>query len=164
MHTAGVIGRYAIGGAVGATFYLEPVATMDVDVFVLLSQASTSPLLTLGPVYDYLLPRGFKAEGEYLIIGDWPVQFLLPAGSLEEEAITEAVAQQVDGVSVWVMTAEHLTAIALKTGGAKDYARILQFIETGVLDVARLNAILTRHSLLDKWETFGKRFLIPDES
>jgi hypothetical protein len=29
-----VIERYAIGGAVGATFYLEPAATLDVDVFV----------------------------------------------------------------------------------------------------------------------------------
>ncbi|HYC88298.1 MAG TPA: hypothetical protein VEO54_03735 [Thermoanaerobaculia bacterium] len=29
-----VIDRYAIGEAVAATFYLEPVATLDVDVFV----------------------------------------------------------------------------------------------------------------------------------
>ena len=34
MEANGVIDRYAIGGAVGATFYLEPVATLDVDVFV----------------------------------------------------------------------------------------------------------------------------------
>jgi hypothetical protein len=34
MQADGVIQRYAIGGAVGATFYLEPVATLDVDVFV----------------------------------------------------------------------------------------------------------------------------------
>jgi hypothetical protein len=34
MQAAGVIERYAIGGAVAATFYLEPVATLDVDVFV----------------------------------------------------------------------------------------------------------------------------------
>lgn len=163
MHAAGAIGRYAIGGAVGATFYLEPVATLDVDVFVLLSQAASSPLLTLGPVYDYLLPRGYQAEGEYLIIGGWPVQFLPPAGPLEEEAIAEGVAQEVEGAPVWVMTAEHLVAIALKTGRAKDYARILQFIETGVLDAAKLDAILARHSLLDKWETFGKRFLTPDQ-
>jgi hypothetical protein len=29
MEADGVIDRYAIGGAVGATFYLEPVATLD---------------------------------------------------------------------------------------------------------------------------------------
>jgi hypothetical protein len=34
MQVDGVIQRYAIGGAVGATFYLEPVATLDVDIFV----------------------------------------------------------------------------------------------------------------------------------
>jgi hypothetical protein len=33
MQADGVIERYAIGGAVGATFYLEPVATLDVDIF-----------------------------------------------------------------------------------------------------------------------------------
>ncbi len=34
MQAEGVIGAYAIDGAVGATFYVEPMATMDVDVFV----------------------------------------------------------------------------------------------------------------------------------
>ena len=34
MQADGVIEQYAIGGAVGATFYLEPVATVDIDVFV----------------------------------------------------------------------------------------------------------------------------------
>ena len=29
MRTDGVIGKYAIDGAVGATFYLEPSATLD---------------------------------------------------------------------------------------------------------------------------------------
>lgn len=162
MHADGVIGRYAIGGAVGATFYLEPVATLDVDVFVLLSQASDSLLITLEPLYDYLLPRGCKIEGEYIIIGDWPVQFLPPSGPLEEEAIEQAVEQKVDGTPVWVMTAEHLVCIALKLGRAKDFARILQFVEEGVLDTAELEVLLTRNGLLDKWENFGKRFLNPD--
>jgi len=31
MRTDGVIGKYAIGGAVGATFYLEPSATLDIN-------------------------------------------------------------------------------------------------------------------------------------
>jgi hypothetical protein len=34
MQAEGVIGKYAIGGAVGATFYLEPSATLDVQIFV----------------------------------------------------------------------------------------------------------------------------------
>ena len=34
MQSDGVIDKYAIGEAVGATFYLEPSATLDIDVFV----------------------------------------------------------------------------------------------------------------------------------
>ena len=37
----GVIMDYAIGGAMGATFYLEPVVTMDLDVFVLFKDSSS---------------------------------------------------------------------------------------------------------------------------
>jgi hypothetical protein len=159
MQADGIIGSYAIGGAVGATFYLEPVATLDLDVFVLLSGTAGSALLSLTPIYEYLLPRGHRAEGEYIHIGGWPVQFLPPATALEEEAIAQAREVEVDGISVRVMSAEHLVAIALKVGRAKDYSRILQFIEAGSLDTATLDAILTRHALLAKWEQFGKRFL-----
>ena len=42
MQTDGVIDEYAIGGAVGATFYLEPSATEDVDIFVMLPTAPGS--------------------------------------------------------------------------------------------------------------------------
>jgi hypothetical protein len=50
-------------------------------------------------------------------------------------------------------------ALALKTGRAKDYARILQFVEAGVLETERLDQILRRHQLLEKWEKFGDKFL-----
>jgi hypothetical protein len=57
------------------------------------------------------------------------------------------------------MTAEHLVALALQLGRAKDFARILQFIEAGVLETDTLNQILARHELLDKWQRFNDRFL-----
>ncbi len=163
MLTDGVIGSYAVGGAVGATFYLEPVATLDVDIFVHLSPSSAgSALLALTPVYEYLLPRGFSAEGEYIRIGAWPVQFLPPAGPLEDEAIAGARTVAVEEIPVRVMTAEHLVALALSTGRAKDFSRILQFIEAGALDTAVLDDIFARHGLLPKWEQFGRRYLTPD--
>ncbi len=31
-----IFARYAIGGAMGATFYVEPLLTFDLDIFVLL--------------------------------------------------------------------------------------------------------------------------------
>jgi hypothetical protein len=57
------------------------------------------------------------------------------------------------------MTAEHLVALALQLGRAKDFSRILQFIEAGVLDTAELDQILARYDLLAKWEQFGDKFL-----
>ena len=42
MQADGVIEPYAIGGAVGATFYLEPVATLDVDIFVVVESVPGS--------------------------------------------------------------------------------------------------------------------------
>jgi hypothetical protein len=159
MQAEGVIGRYAIGGAVGATFYLEPSATLDIDIFVALEKPQESSLVTLAPVYDYLRSRGYKTKKEHVIIEEWPVQFLPAASALEEEAIDQAVVTEVEGVPTRVMTGEHLVAIALSTGRAKDFARILQFVESGVLDAARLDSILKQHGLVEKWEQFEIKFL-----
>ncbi|MEK7783625.1 MAG: hypothetical protein AAB279_06835, partial [Candidatus Binatota bacterium] len=49
----GVLSRYAIGGAMGATFYVEPVLTFDLDIFVILPQTARG-LLTLEPLYEAL--------------------------------------------------------------------------------------------------------------
>lgn len=155
----GIIGKYAIGGAVGATFYLEPSATLDIDIFVALQQAPNAFLLSLEPIYKYLVSRGCKIEGECIKIGSWPVQFLPLGSPLEVEALDRAIQTQIEGVPTWVMTAEHLVAIALKVGRSKDFNRILQFVEEGVLDSAKLDQILTRHDLLAKWEKFGDRYL-----
>ncbi len=159
MQEEGQIGTYAIGGAVGATFYLEPVATLDIDIFVSLEKPPGSGLLTLTRIYDYLTSRGYVAEKEYMVIEGWPVQFLPPADALDEEALRQAVATEVDGVPTRVIAAEHLVAIALRTARAKDFVRILQFVDAGVLDAGKLDAILNRHALLEKWEQFGIKFL-----
>ena len=159
MRADGVIGRYAIGGAVAATFYLEPSATLDIDVFVSLKTDHASPLLTLGPIYEYLAARGCQTQGEYVIIEGWQVQFLPPGYALGEEALAQAIETRVDDVPTRVMTAEHLVALALQLSRPKDFTRILQFVEAGVLDPNKLDLILARHGLLAKWEKFGDRFL-----
>lgn len=154
-----VIERYAIGGAVGATFYLEPVATLDVDVFVTFKPEAGSLLASPQPIFDYLKARGCRMDGEYIVIAGWPVQFLPAAGSLIEEALAQAVEKDVLGMPVHVFTAEHLAAIALQTGRAKDKARLLQFLEAGALDVARFQDMLLRHGLREAWKRFETQFL-----
>jgi hypothetical protein len=160
MQADGIIGKYAIGGAVGATFYLEPSATLDVDIFISFPSPPGSLLLSLHPIYDYLRARGFQSQGEYILIGGWPVQFLPVRDALEEEGLTQAIQTDVDGVPTWVMPAEHLIAIALRTGRSKDFARIVQFWnDDETLDKDKLRSILTRHGLEPKWRDFERRYL-----
>jgi hypothetical protein len=159
MEREGVIGKYAIGGAVGATFYLEPAATDDIDIFVTLPTAPGTSLLTLAPLYEHLTARGCVAEGERIVVGDWPVQFLPPHNALEQEALAAAVETEVEGVPTRVLSAEHLVAMALETGRPKDYARIVQFLEQDAVEKDRLNPILLRHGLVAKWERFERRYL-----
>ncbi len=159
MQADGVIERYAIGGAVGATFYLEPVATLDVDVFVEFHTEPGSQMISREPIFRYLRDRGCTMEGEHVVIAGWPIQFL-PAGStLVQEALAKAVEKDVEGTPARVFTAEHIAAIALETGRAKDKARVLQFIEADAIDLDRLQEILTRHGLGGAWEQFERQFL-----
>ncbi len=159
MQADGIIDRYAIGGAVGATFYLEPISTLDVDVFVELHADPGSHLITLDPILDYLRARGCTMEGEYIVISGWPVQFLPPSNPLVEEALRDAVEIDVAGTPARVFAAEHLAAIALQTGRAKDKARLLHFSEAGVLGDTTFQAILARHDLADRWQEFQRQFL-----
>ncbi len=159
MHADGVIERYAIGGAVGATFHIEPVSTLDVDIFVTFRHEPGSLLVSPQPIFDFLAARGCHMEGEYVLIAGWPVRFLPPTGPLVEEALADAITVPVGDTPARVFTAEHLAAIALEVGRAKDKARLLQFIESGVLDSVRFQAILTRHHLVEAWQQFARQFL-----
>jgi hypothetical protein len=159
MQADGVIGNYAIGGAVGATLYLEPAATLDVDIFVTLPTAPGRLLLSLGPLYDYLKARGGTVRDEHIVVGGWPVQFLPPSNELEREAVAQSVSATVEGVTTRVMSAEHLVAIALCTGRSKDHIRILQFIEQDAVDRGKLQGILERHGLTAKWKQFQRKYL-----
>ena len=159
MQADGVIERYAIGGAVGATFYLEPVATLDVDIFTSVHSEAGSLLANLQPIFDYLKARGGTLDGEYIVVAGWPVQFLPVAGTLLEEALAQSVEKDVAGTPARVFTAEHLAAIALQAGRAKDKARLLQFLESGVLDPSRFQANIARHGLQPAWQRFEKQFL-----
>ena len=159
MKAAGVIDHYAIGEAVGATSYLDPVSTLDVDVFVALEPGPGKVLASPKPIFDYLTALGATIEGEYLMVAGWPVQFLAPPGPLAEEALEQARQDLVEGEAVWVFTAEHLAAIALETGRPKDKARLLQFVSEAALDPVVFEAIIRRHGLTERWKKFELQFL-----
>jgi len=159
MQADGVIERYAIGGAVGATFYLDPVATLDVDVFHHLS-ASSRPVCWRSPhpVFDYLkrVAAEWKANtSSSRMAGAVPPP---PRSAWSRKRWRKPSRRTSAGMSARVFTAEHLAAIALQTGRAKDKARLLQFIESGTLDAARFQAILSRHGLTAAWNASRNSF------
>jgi hypothetical protein len=158
MQADGVIGRYAIGGAVGATFYLEPIATVDLDIF-LEFPVSTGSLVSVTPIYDYLIQHGGVVLHEYIVIRKWPVQFLPVSNALQREALDQAREIDLDGTPTRVFLAEHLIAIALSTGRAKDHSRILQFLSERAVDQHKMRDVIERHGLGSQWQAFEKRFL-----
>ena len=152
LEAAGLVERYAIGGAMAGFFYAEAVVTEDLDAFVLLK--ISSGLVTLTPIYDFLKQRGATEEREHLWLAGTLVQVIPAYDALTEEAVREAVEKTVGQVKTHVMRVEHLIAIALKTGRAKDHARIALLLEEADVDEARLLEILVRHQLPDRWEKY----------
>jgi len=151
LERAGIMSRHAIGGAMGATFYVEPFLTFDLDVFVLLPRTAGG-LLTLTPLYDALRARGYAEEGEHVIIEGVPVQFLPAYNALLEEALREAREVPYEDVRARVLRAEHLAAICVQTGRPKDRERVRLLREQAALDEDYLAAVLARHGLAVKWQ------------
>ncbi len=143
--------RYAIGGAMGATFYVEPLLTFDLDIFVLLPQ-TRGGLLTLAGIYEALRTRGYMEEDECVLIEGVPVQFLPAYNELLEEALREARDTLYEGTATRVLRAEHLAAICVQTGRDKDRERVRLLREQAALDQNYLAGVLARHGLEGKWK------------
>ncbi|MCX6967795.1 MAG: hypothetical protein NTZ46_08480 [Verrucomicrobia bacterium] len=157
MQTANIIGRYAIGGAVAAFFYIEPGTTFDLDVFIAW-EPGAGGLLDFGPIYSYLMARGYQPEREAIMIEGWAVQFLPPGSALTKEALEAAQPVTVGETPIHIFTKEHLMAICLETGRPKDIARLVQFVQEGEPDMDQFLGILNRHGLRGKWQNFQARF------
>jgi hypothetical protein len=147
----GVFSRYAIGGAMGATFYTEPFLTFDLDVFVVLPR-TPGGLLTLGPLYEALRARGYTEENQCVLIEGVPVQFLPAYNSLVEEALKDAQEIMYEDAPARVLRSEHLIAISLQTGRSKDRERVRILREQATLDMNFLASLLRRHQLEEKWK------------
>lgn len=152
MERAGVIGRYAIGGAIGVVFYSEVVNTFDLDIFCNIGEPGAL-LVDMAPIYSYLKDLGYVPEGANIKIEGVPVQFLVPPSDLEREAIDMAREITFLGVPTRVFTLEHLLAIMIKTGRPKDMSRIPVVLASTTPDLERLNDILNRFGLVDKWDS-----------
>ncbi|NCA81389.1 MAG: hypothetical protein EOM72_01395 [Opitutae bacterium] len=74
----------------------------------------------------------------------------LPARTpLLDEALAQARDVPYEDVPTRVIAPEHLVAVAVQAGRAKDRQRVQMFLDAGVLDRKRLDGILSRHGWMD---------------
>jgi hypothetical protein len=132
MEADGIIGRYAIGGAV-ASFHKG---------------------------FTEFRKEGIVVHGwpvQFL-----PVADPLDEEGLQEAVVTELPVDRETNVRCRVLRAEHLMAKALAVGRPKDHVRLTQFIEAGRYDAQYFCEVLDRHGLSGKWRAFCEKFDVTD--
>lgn len=136
----GLIRDYAIGGGYAVNYYLEPILTYDLDIFLLMDTGEEFHAL-----YDYFKKAGYKIENVYIVIAEMPVQFL-PSSihPLIDEAVRQAKKIRVKGIYTKVLKAEHLIATLLMAFRAKDKMVIPQLLE--LANMKKLKSIIERFS------------------
>jgi hypothetical protein len=155
----GALENYAVAGAIGAMFYVEPFSTHDIDVLIVIPETEGKLIAEL-PGWKYLSSRGYsEIRGEGIVVEGWPVQFLPVSNALEHEAYLNATNQTLDNVNVRVVQPEHLVAMMLKVGRLKDFARIQMFLSQDATNSEVLEDVLQRYDLNNKWNEFRGRFL-----
>jgi len=166
MEADGIIGRYAIAGAVAAYNYVEPAPTEDLDIIIAFEERpakTVSGLVSLEPIYAYLKQKGFATHRkEGILIGDWQVQFLPVASDLDQEALAQAEEVEIDAgakrpVRTRVLRPEHIVGTCLRVGRPKDLLRISQFLSESAVNIPALCEVLSRHGLQESWRRFCAR-------
>ncbi len=150
MQSAGIVEKYAIGGAFAAILHNEPISTIDLGIFFFLKEKGESPILSLSAIYDYANKRGFSFDHEFVNVHGWLVRFVEANPSrLWTEAIENADTIKIDNLNASLIGKEHLVAVWLFAGRAKDSQKIAMFREADFLDEVKLFDILERHDLID---------------
>jgi hypothetical protein len=173
MEADGIIGRYAIAGAVAAYNYIEPAVTSDLGILVSSDTPVNLPrqavLISLEPIYSYLRSKGYdQHQKEGIVIEGWPVQFLPVASPLDMEALAQAEDIDVEvnrgegPVKTRILRPEHIIANALRVGRPRDLIRVAQFLQEEAVEISALCRLLDGHSLKDVWQSFCRSTGIRD--
>ena len=146
----GLIADYAIGGAMAHIFWAEAVTTFDLDVIVLLP--APVGINVLGPIYAWADEHDLPKEGEHIVIGGVPVQFLPAYSPLAEEAVQGAKTLDYNGLPIRVIDPEHLIGLSLEGSAATTKRKLRAAMlrdSPGVVNEAVLQDIFARYNL--KW-------------
>lgn len=150
----GLIEDYALYGATAVAMYEEAISTMDVDVMVAVS--GNAIVVDMTPIYAYCRKQGYKIKGHHVIIDGIPVDIMVvPEHGLLAEAFASAADKKTGNgeETIRVFTKEHLIAIALSVGRAKDLYKV-QMLSKCKEPSAKLRDVLTRYSLLGRYYAY----------
>lgn len=157
MQTEGLFETYSIGGGIGALFYIEPVTTFDLDIFIILRETAGS-LVSLAPLYSWLEKRGYKPENEQIVIEGIPVQFIPAYNDLVKDGVYDALEKKYGQTAAKVLRPEYLVAIMLQTFRPKDKDRLLRFFDEAVISYELLDRILVKHGLKQAFDSFKRQY------
>ncbi len=143
-----VIAEYAVAGGMAQGFWVEAIATYDLDVLVALPQAE-GIIVSLAPIYEWAQRHGYSTQAEHVVIGEIPVQFLVSPGPLTDEAIERAAMLKFGDTVVRVVQPEYLIAMYLhgssRTRQRRERAAVLR--DEGNIDASLLSDLMTRFHL-----------------
>jgi hypothetical protein len=154
---AGLFSSYAIGGGIAALFYIEPVATFDLDIFIILPKSS-SPLISLSPIYSWFSDRGYKPSQEQIVIEGIAVQFIPVYNDLVKNGVIDAAEKKYGNTPTRVLKPEYLIALMLQTYRSKDKERLSKFLQETTIDYPLLDSILLKYNLKAVFETFKEHY------
>ena len=158
MRLAGILDKYAIGGAFAATLLDEPIATADVDIFFLFARENSGLVLDMAPIYDFARAKGLDFDHEFINIYGWLVQFVESGTDpLWRDAINSPLLVKVGNTDIPVIRPEFLVAMWLAAGRPKDHEKIARFVEAGLVAESDFS-IVERYGLTVEWEQVKNRF------
>jgi hypothetical protein len=157
MQTEGLFTTYAIGGGIAVLFYIEPITTFDLDIFVSFPESS-GPIISLSPLYAWLEKKGYVPRNEQVMIEGVPVQFIPAYNDLIKDALNNAVEQTYGHTVTRVLGPEYLIAIMLQTYRPKDKERLIKFLDQCDFSSKSLHTILETHTLKEQFERFKREF------
>lgn len=124
-----IIISYALGGGIAVEYYVNPPATLDIDIFVIVSGRG---LDFMSPVYRYLQKHGAKFVGQHLMFHGNRLD-VLPAFGLTKEAVMYAEVVNIKETTLRIIKPDYLAAILYFVGRKKDEDRIKLMINKSLL-------------------------------
>lgn len=126
---------YCLIGALALSAWGQPRATKDIDLLILLNEASQEELLRELASSGFLKDEAWSEHNPMLQgamvrlqSGNVPIDLLVPRDAQEEEALSRRRMIEVEGLSLWIVSPEDLVLMKLKAGRPYDFGDVVTVI------------------------------------